>query len=173
MAAASATVSAKGKTELSMLLIRPFQWLAKNDPEWLIENSPPLQKAKHYHHTPINWIERDQVLVKKCKEAVHQLLHLDKPTRITINSIGEATNSLFILTRNSAKLPQTINYLSSVVESHEDFQCRRIQIASQVLHSNRENFTRYKLIRMAHIDSNKMSPKVKKLIEYICRIHRL
>ncbi|MBY3619579.1 hypothetical protein HGO21_08485 [Acinetobacter sp. CUI P1] len=162
----------KGKTELSVLMIVPFQWLAKHDSEWLFENSPPLQKAKRYHHAPIDWLERDQDLLKKCKEAVYQLLHLDKPTRITINSIGEAINSLYLLIRNSAKLPQTINYLLSVVESHEDFQCRRIQIASHVLYTNRETINRSKLIRMAHIDSNKMSPKVKMQVEYICRIHR-
>ncbi|WP_256721514.1 TnsD family Tn7-like transposition protein [Paenibacillus odorifer] len=155
----------KGKTELSQLYPRPFCWLKKYDKEWLNKNSPSLIKAKRYKPAPIDWKGRDEALLPMCQHAIQQLLSLDKPVRITMNSIGETIKVVYMLTRYRLKLPKTMSFIHPLLESHEDFQIRRIRIAAMALRERGEHLIAWKLRGAAHIDKVAVTDRVNKEIE--------
>ncbi|MEK5277978.1 MULTISPECIES: TnsD family Tn7-like transposition protein [Paenibacillus] len=157
----------KGKTQLSILLQNPFYWLKKYDKEWLEKNSPPLKKAMRYNPSPIDWNKRDEMLLLKCKKAVQQLLSSKEPVRLTINSIGEVTSSVRLLTRKKSEIPKTMDYIQHIVENHEDFQIRRIQKAAIILRANGERLVAWKLREAAHIEKAALSKKVNEQINKI------
>jgi hypothetical protein len=112
----------------------------------------------------INWIERDQELVKEIKDVVHKLLNFPKPVRINRSRIGKEIGKLALLERQLAKLPQTNVYLNQVTESVKQFQIRRVRWAAKRLCNEHQEVVGWRIQRLAGLYKN-IEEKVKQEID--------
>ncbi|MFZ5643056.1 MAG: TnsD family Tn7-like transposition protein [Bacillota bacterium] len=138
-----------GKTEMRKKEPGVYAWLYRHDRQWLDDNSP-ASKKKVAISVRVDWEARDFAILEKVKKAVKSLLNsVDKPQRITISRIGKMISSLAILEKHLDRLPETLCYLKSVVESVVDFQIRRVRWAVRVLVQNHKGIKEWKIVRLA------------------------
>ncbi|BBN97583.1 TnsD family Tn7-like transposition protein [Sporolactobacillus terrae] len=125
-----------------------YAWLYRHDRQWLQKNSLRMNKTA-VKNQRVNWVERDQELVKEIKDAVNKLLKFPKPVRINRSRIGKKIGKLALLERHLAKLPQTNVYLNQVTESVEQFQIRRVRWAAKTLYNQHQDVVAWRIQRLA------------------------
>lgn len=142
------------RTELTKLIKSESNWLYRYDNSWFTENSPPGQlktNIKGVRRTSyIDWEKRDDEIVELVFKAAEEIKKIKgKPVRLTKTSIGRKIDGVWILQKYLEKLPKTKKLLDSILESHEEYQIRRVQWAA--LHLNEEGtlLTKNKIIKKA------------------------
>ncbi|MNN34939.1 hypothetical protein D3C81_1487710 [compost metagenome] len=100
----------------------------------------------------VDWEKRDLELSWEVEEVCIKLLDnkQEKPTRITISSVGKRVGKLSLLEKHKGKLPVTMAVLSNHLETVEQYQLRRIQWAAEQM-QNEFPIKRWQLIRKAGI----------------------
>lgn len=138
----------KSKTELRKIGTAEFAWLYRHDRSWLDENSPKSTKCQKYNELRVDWLQRDQDILKKVDQAIDKIKSRQgKLTRITISSIGKEIGDLCLLQKHLDKIPSTKVFLLKQIETKEDFQIRRVKKAAERLQSKGEPTRLWKLIR--------------------------
>lgn len=102
-----------------------YQWLYRNDREWLLQNMPPTPEVQ-IHRRQVNWIVRDAEVSVQIREIAMKLKLQTQPfRRVTTKALlqGLGQLSLFI---QLDKLPQTALALAETVETVEEFALRRV-----------------------------------------------
>lgn len=142
------------KTELRIIEPKVYIWLYRNDCDWLNANSP-MKKVISEQANRIDWNVRDISILESVKQAVKQLRESkSKPERISIGRIGKLTGFAALLEKHINKMPKTKAYLSSQVESIEEFQIRRVWWAGEQLNSDGEELKVWKILRKAGLRKN-------------------
>lgn len=142
----------KSKTELRKMNKALYTWLYRNDRDWLNENSPDTV-AKTTINNRIDWNERDEEILRLVQDVVFSMLESSiKPERITISRVGKKIGKLALLEKHLDKLPKTKDYLSSVIETIDDFQIRRIKWAIKELEKEGVPIMKSRLFRKAGIN---------------------
>lgn len=150
------------KTELRNMNTRLYTWLYRNDREWLNSNSPKKKKAS-ITNKRIDWSKRDEELTEVVKGVVDSIMQSsERPERITIGLVGKKIGQSALLEKHLQKLPLTHAYLSSKVETVQDFQKRRIKWAIET--SEADDIVWWKIAKKAGIGEN--SKRVNDLKEY-------
>lgn len=130
-----------------------YMWLFRNDKDWL--NNIKYKEVNNYRNNRVDWEQRDNKLLIDIKKLVGELLNTDKkPQRITIGRIGRILGKQALLEKHIEKLPNSKEYLYSVLESVEDFQIRRIKWAATQLNNEGRVLKKWMIQRKAGIRSN-------------------
>lgn len=87
----------KSKTELRKMAPDVYAYLYGNDPEFLNEYSP-VKKRIQTPNQRVDWEKRDIEMLKQVKIVVRNWdMDAEKPTKITVTSIGKKINELSLL----------------------------------------------------------------------------
>jgi hypothetical protein len=75
----------------------------------------------------IDWVQRDRDSLSKVKKVVKDMWMLKSPfVRLTVHSVCKRTGEGDRMLKSLNKLPLTKQYLSSITESHLQFQYRKV-----------------------------------------------
>lgn len=153
----------KSKTVLRKMCPDVYAYLYRNDPEWLNEYSP-VKKRIQTPNQRVDWEKRDKELLKQVKNVVRNWdLDVEKPTKITVTSIGKNINELSLLQKKADKLPKTIEYISKMSEDTVSFQKRRVEFTFEKLKKENEPILEWKVYKKAGLRPT-VSNEVKRLI---------
>lgn len=140
----------RGIKELRGIEGKIYSWLYRNDRQWLTQNSP--EKRYVYINKRVDWKQRDQELLQKIRLLVQQMQTTDeKPKRISVSTIGSALGVRALLQKHFDKLPDTKDYIESVVETDSDFRLRRVQWAIKVLEKEGQEIKTWRILKKAGI----------------------
>jgi predicted transcriptional regulator len=153
----------KSKTELRKMLPDVYAFLYRNDCDWLNINSPLKKRIQTPNHR-VDWEKRDKELLKEVKKVVQNWdKDAEKPTKITVTSIGRKINELSLLQKKADKLPITMEYIDQVSEDTVAFQKRRIEFWIEKLKKEDEPILEWKIYKKAGLRPT-VSNEVKRLI---------
>jgi len=116
-------------------------------------------------HPRVDWAARDRETLSKVKKVVTQMLMLNAPfVRLTVHSVCYRTDEKDRIFKSLQKLPLTRKYLSSVVESHLQFQYRKVDSVIKLYGTSmlRKNL----IYKMASISKHRY-PEVEDYINYL------
>ncbi|WP_324661012.1 TnsD family Tn7-like transposition protein, partial [Bacillus pacificus] len=142
------------RTELGTLLIKERNWLYRYDNAWFLANCPPKQVKTNIKgmrkKSSVDWEKRDKELVELVIAAAKEIKNIQgKPIWLTKTSIGRRIGRLWILEKYLVKLPKTNNIVNSLVESHEEYQIRRMKWAARILFEEGVSLTMSKIVKKA------------------------
>lgn len=104
-----------------------YQWLRKNDSDWLERNLPPVfknQKKEEY----LDWKKIDNNLSKRVIKAISEIQNEKNPlARVSITEISRRVGDKKWLDKRKEKLPLTTSIIDENLESLEDFMLRKIE----------------------------------------------
>lgn len=136
------------KTDIGKVVPSAARWLSTNDPDWFKQHN-----QVYVRKPPIDWEMRDIEFKAKAYHAVHDILnHPGYPVKITMYAIFQKIG-MIIKRPYRDKVPQTMQFIESAVESDETFRIRRIMWAAKQFIKNGENATRHKLLELASINN--------------------
>jgi hypothetical protein len=157
----------KSKTELRKMNKALYAWLYRNDRDWLNQNSPEIVVIPTINNR-VDWNHRDEEILRLVQETVFSMLKSStKPDRITITQVGKKIGKLALLEKHLNKLPKTKDYLSSVVETMEDFQIRRINWAICELEKESVPVVKSILFRKAGINERYFESIIERIREIL------
>lgn len=109
-----------------------YRWLIKNDRVWFEENMP-LALPTGYRNR-VDWSERDEQLLREIQQLIIEWdNHVEKPIRITETSIAlKLLNKQSLYGKYRENYPKTMQYVSSVVETFEQYYKRCVQRAIDI-----------------------------------------
>ncbi|HFJ9423019.1 TPA: TnsD family transposase [Bacillus paranthracis] len=144
------------RTELKTLLKCESKWLYRYDKAWFLANSPSKQvnpNIKSMRRTRyVDWEKRDKELVKLVLVAAKEIKNTQgKPVRLTKALIGRKAGGcgMWVLQKRLDKLPKTKNIVNSLIESHEEYQIRRVKWAARILFEEGVLLTKNTIIKKA------------------------
>ncbi|MGE7944840.1 TnsD family transposase [Lysinibacillus xylanilyticus] len=153
----------KSKTELRKIAPDVYAYLYRNDREWL-QSFSPVKTKKQTPNRRVNWEKRDEEMLKTIMKVVQSWdKNVEKPTRITITSIGIKINKLSLLQKFADKIPKTIDYIHKVSEDTLMFQRRRVEWCVEKLKDEGEPIIEWKIYKKAGLRPT-VSNDVKRLI---------
>jgi hypothetical protein len=155
------------KTDLQRKQTAIYSWLYRNDREWFELNSPKLKKGYFKGHH-VDWEARDNEIEKLVINAAIEICEINgKPVRITKKGIGKHIGKLHYLQKEeySDRLPKTREILQSVLETHEQFQIRKIKWAAMQLKKNGQEVVRWRILHLTGLGVN-ISQAVSNAIDY-------
>jgi hypothetical protein len=129
------------RTELRRLDCKADQWLHLHDAEWLIQNSPPSKRGLP------KWADCDDEYLERTEDSVKQIRDsLDLPQRVSLASIGRKAGIPKPQVRLASNfLPKTRAFVAANVETHEQWQKRKIQWSVRQMRERGEILTIYKV----------------------------
>jgi hypothetical protein len=141
-----------------------YQWLIRNDWEWLNQNSPPVRPFCG-GTARIDWSARDTVLFNKLQVAVAELKAVPgKPIRITrrelSRQIGEDEQRL----ASSKQLPRTAALLTRAIEPLDVWHARKLWWAFEQCKEQRHMPPRYRFLGLASIRPGSLPEQTDKLV---------
>lgn len=137
-----------------------YQWLNKNDKDWLKVNFPKNELKKQMKSkNRIDWGKRDLDILNEVKYIVENWgkLEKDRPLKRTKSSIAKQTKSSIniILHNNHHRIPKTLNYIKSVVEDSYKYNLRKIEWAyNELITESRYSITIQDLVDKAGLSKN-------------------
>jgi hypothetical protein len=152
------------KTAMRLQAPATYTWLYRHDRSWLDSHSPS-RKAPTTSISRIDWNKRDEDVLTEAQAAVRELLRRQPPIRITVSRVGKFIGLLPLLEQHSNKLRCTKAYLTTVVESLEQFQIRRVEWAAMALAAQGRVVKDWEVARLAGLGgtySNKVCEAIAK-----------
>lgn len=145
-----------------------YSWLYRNDREWLFNHSPA--KVRPVSSAPIvDWQARDKLLLQKCKTLYKQELLTNHTGRTSKAWLMKQIDRSTSLEKNQAKLPQTMLFLESLVESIEAYQQRRIEQVISALYEKHGQIETWMVYRKAGIRKSYQTPSLEQFIQTVIR----
>jgi hypothetical protein len=140
-----------------------YAWLYRNDQLWFMKNRPSkIKKADVTRKTDYtSWDQNNVSILKSFKFSV-----LDNASRqrlsqsFLIKQLPRASS----VEKHLKDLPRTKDWLAKNTESVEDFQSYRIKKSAELLHSQFKPLKKWRLLRLAGIRSEKITPALELLI---------
>jgi hypothetical protein len=115
-----------GRFKLRTKVPTVFNWLYKNDKEWLEANSPARQTTKGSSGY-IDWSERDAELAREIRHSAEKITNAPgRPIRASSACIAKRIGKLTVISKHGDKLPLTIKALNEVAEDVENYAMRRV-----------------------------------------------
>ena len=150
-------------TQLRATSPSTYAWLYRHDREWLMQ-LPYRRSQRIRNNIRVNWKERDeQICISLVRTVVEFLLATEKPIRISNSSLGKQAGLGHFLERHLEKLPMTEALLREVVETSEQFQCRRVALVVRSLYEKGLPLTRWRVLRVAGL-KNPLANSVEQVI---------
>ena len=153
----------KSKTELRRMVPDVYAFLYRNDRDWLNTHSP-VKKRIQMPYQRVDWEKRDKELLKQVRKVIQNWdKDAEKPTKITVTSIGRIINELSLLQKKADKLLKTMEYIDKVSEDTVTFQKRRVEFTLEKLKKENEPILEWKVYKKAGLRPT-VSNEVKRLI---------
>ncbi|MED3089729.1 TnsD family transposase [Bacillus toyonensis] len=153
----------KSKTELRKIAPDVYAFLYRTNRDWLNTNSP-VKKRIQPPNQRVDWGKRDEELLKQVKKVVRNWdIAAEKPTKITVTSIGKKLNELSLLQKKAGKLPKTMDYIYEFSEDTISFQKRRVEFILKKLKKEGEPVKEWEIYRKAGLRST-VSKEIKRFI---------
>lgn len=132
---------------------KDYIWLYRNDNDWLMTVLPAVvERVTLNRVSRVNWVQRDLELSHAAEKAIIQLQEqTGKPKRITLSAVGRLIGHKGLLEKHLDKLTITKSVLVKHVESHAQYQIRRIDWAISELIESSEPPLRWKVLRKSGI----------------------
>ncbi|MDO3377716.1 TnsD family Tn7-like transposition protein [Geoalkalibacter halelectricus] len=143
-----------------------YAWLYRHDRPWLMANRPPSANAnKTKGKTDYSaWDQENIALLKKFRsEAVNDHGRQRFSRTFLIKQLPRTSS----IEKHLSDLPETMKWLDQHAESVEEFQKFRINNAAIFLHKQIIPVKKWRLLRLAGIRPEKISPNVERLIQYL------
>ncbi len=141
-----------------------YAFLNRHDKNWLRENSPNINNVGF---KKVDWEKRDNEMLNAVKKGTKILLDKEKPERITLYALGRVVEKLDLLKKDFLqKMPKTSEYINCVVESHEQFQLRRVEGVVKKLIESRKTLTESLVRREAGIAKGRSEAVDQKIAKY-------
>ena len=131
-----------------------YAWLYRNDRDWLTQVIKSASPKVVIPKPRINWESRDAKFVEKVQKYSEQLYAAPKPVHVTKAALGRKLQALSMVEKHLAKLPLTSNALNEVIETREQFQCRRLRWAAQHILVDQHSVPKWLLLRVAGLRSD-------------------
>lgn len=161
----------KTQSDLRKVANSQYKWLYHNDRKWLINHPPP----KKIRHIPKNsdgsflakdWVKIDEEISSKINAIAEEIAFQNgKPKRVTTTAISNQLRHKRFLSMNSYRLPRTVQQLNCVLESIEEFQCRRLKWVIGKMVDNNEILTPLKILRKASISHLPITDEVDDILQ--------
>lgn len=149
-----------GRKELRYLAYAEYVWLYRHDREWLNEHLPSRKNQRKLIFKRVDWGKRDLELSEQVFSAAFKLKSkAGRPIRLTISLIGKEIGQQMLLEKHLAKLPETKAIFEKIIESKEEFQCRRVRYTIEKIKKDGEPLMVWKVIRKAGLRPG-FSPRV-------------
>lgn len=153
--------------ELQKLVPDIFRWLDRHDAAWLEANKPI---RKQIRKSRVNWQKRDISISSQLFTTVEKIRgNRTLAQRITLNSIAHQMGySDVIFRRDLRNLPRTLGIIPYVLETTEEFACRRIFDVAKMYQRKSTHPTPSQLIKAAGVSRSMQTRKVQQIIQTIC-----
>ncbi|MCA0151136.1 TnsD family transposase [Rossellomorea vietnamensis] len=145
----------KGKTisEIREQASNIYMWLYRNDKKWLMVNKPKRIRTFKGTKSRIDWIKRDELLVKEIEVVIFDILSENNPlVKVSKNEIGRRIGKISWLYKYLNKLPYTEKILNQNVENKIQFQKRRVKQVILNLRKTKSKIKHWEVIRMAGLN---------------------
>jgi hypothetical protein len=151
---------ADSRTGLKAKLPKVYNWLAKNDKEWLESNSPPRKNSTG--PKPLtDWKQRDLELAEAARLTAERMKNFSNPpVWASKTAISREIGVLALVYKRRDIIPITLNVLNEVAETDEEFAVRRIRWVVEGFRSEGIRAKGWQIISRASL-SAKMSLKPK------------
>jgi hypothetical protein len=157
-----------GRKMLRLMAYAEYTWLYRHDRKWLFANQPLILPKGKNTIQRVDWNKRDLELTEKVKSAgIGLLFKTDHLVRLTYSSIGKEVGELMLIQKHLAKLPKTKEMLDLLIETKEQFRCRRVRHSIHKLSQSGKPVTRWRVIRESRLRpdiSEKVSLEIEKVI---------
>jgi hypothetical protein len=152
----------RNRQQLRRDLPAVYAWLYRKDRDWL--DSQPPKASGHKPSKPLlNWQSIDSAMAQALMEEAKRLLTVTPPQQITRLALEYGLSQPRWMEKRLHKLPRCRARLSDVIESIEDFQCRRVIWAAEELRRQRLPIQAWRIRRLANL-GNRCASKVEKLL---------
>lgn len=143
-----------------------YAWLYRHDRAWM-KNTIEMRGRFAVPSSPrVNWPLRDKALANEVFVHTRKLLAQIKPIQITKSAIARSMNEMATFDKYLDRLPLTAGALARVLETTQDFQCRRVSWAAKLIKEQGGDLVAWRLMRKAGI-KKEFTANVMQLIEAI------
>ncbi len=119
-----------GRSELGRFHSQAYQWLVRNDAEWLDENSLPREVWRGGAAGRVDWSGRDAEAFPAARRVVRELLtDPDGAKRVTVAAVGRRIGLETSLQKHPERFPRTSQYLKRAVQLQHRWEQRRLRLA--------------------------------------------
>jgi hypothetical protein len=138
-----------------------YSWLYRNDNGWLLSINKIYNSVNEENQLKLDWDKIDCHLVNEVSAIVKQLKDNKYKGRLTRTLISKIINfEKYIQGKNLNKIPIVKKLLSTVCETVDDYQIRRVNDCILRLKENNEPIVAWRIIRQAGL-SERISDNVK------------
>lgn len=133
---------------------KDYSWLYRHDRAWLFQIISNYKKEQVKRRSTIDWTERDKTVLHEIEKAVRMIKDSAPPQRVTIaGAIRASSREVPVVLDNCLrKLPRTKAFLTSQVETTEQFQIRRLEWAAKEIRSENVEIHGWRLLKMAKLN---------------------
>jgi Tn7-like transposition protein D/TniQ len=152
------------RAELGNEGLRIYQWLRRNDLEWLNEKLATRKKVHKNGTRMVDWEKRDRQIVEQVKHSISQMRNAHPPKKITITAIAKAIH----FTGLSGKLqncPLTAEVLAEHLDTNESYALRRIEWIVELYRKEQVCPGKWQFIQRAGLLKRLDGPKVKEALD--------
>lgn len=149
--------SVKYRIEVKRALSKEYDWLFRNDRDWFEQNMP---KSVDYGQRNINkksnvdWNKRDEVILEEVKKLYEEIIKNNTNRKITKTYLVNMLKPQYKTSVRSYldNMPTTKEYINSIVETTEQYQMRKVDIAVEKLNNEGIELKNWKIKKTAGID---------------------
>lgn len=138
------------KTEVRTLCPAAYTWLYRHDRVWLDENSPQRINTSNADYRRIDWELRDLELSGEVTASAERIRSGVGPNRrVTKTALGKEMGRKSWIDKHLNEMPRTKAAIEQEVESHEEFQIRRVYRVAAVYKAKGYTIKKWQLVRKA------------------------
>lgn len=141
-----------------------YSWLYRNDKNWLMSNRP-RRKVNAQSHYVVNYDDWDAKNVEHLESVYEGMANARSRPRLTRSRFIKELPRSNSVEKHLSDLPKTSQWITSHEESVEDHQLCRLRIAYEQIKSNHLEVKRWRLLRVANIREELVTPKIETEIE--------
>lgn len=141
-----------------------YSWLYRNDRAWLMTTNRPSRIKKNDTVRQADYGEWDRLNIVALESFKKAVLEDENRKRLSSTFFIKQLPRANSVEKHLADLPETKKWLEQYSESVVDYQMFRIKRAATFLHEQFEPIRKWRLLRLAAIRTEKVTPSVERLI---------
>lgn len=143
---------------------KAYQWLRRNDSEWIAEKLATCQKRHKNYIRTADWEKRDGQLVEEVKNAIDQMRNAHPPKKITLTAVTKHIHGTH-LSGNLHHYPRTATFLAEHLDTNESYALRRIEWVTELYCEEHICPRKWSFIQRAGLRNFVDAPKVKEALD--------
>jgi len=116
------------RSQLQKCFKKEYIFLYRYARKWLYDTLPLHRYVINHNNSNIDWNKRDNAILVKLQDAYIEMIHRNKPIRITKVSLGKSVGHELMIRADLNKLPRCKVFVDKVWESGQQFNLRKIVI---------------------------------------------